>query len=174
MRQRGFSLVEILVALVVVSIGLLGVAKIQALAYASTNISSSRSLAAIQAASLASAMRANRAYWSSGLAPASITVTGSKISDATLNAAATADDACRQGGGGSCTPAVLAAYDLHQWANALNSLLPSPQSDIACPNATAPVSCTIRITWSEKLVAVNGQGASGAMQAPTYTLYVEP
>jgi type IV pilus assembly protein PilV len=101
-------------------------------------------------------------------------VTGTRISDSTLNAAATADDACRQGGGGPCSPATLAAYDLHQWANSLNSLLPNPQSVIACSNATAPISCTIRITWSEKLVAVNNQGAAGVPQAPTYTLFVEP
>ena len=60
---RGFSLIEVLVALVVVSIGLLGIAKMQAIAYSSTGVASKRSLAAIEAASLASSMHANRAYW---------------------------------------------------------------------------------------------------------------
>ena len=46
-RTRGFSLLEVMVALVIISIGLLGVAKMQALAYASTSTASSRSLAAI-------------------------------------------------------------------------------------------------------------------------------
>jgi prepilin-type N-terminal cleavage/methylation domain-containing protein len=60
---RGFSLIEVLVALIVVSVGLLGIAKMQAVAYSSTGVASKRSLAAIEAASLASSMHANRAYW---------------------------------------------------------------------------------------------------------------
>ena len=35
-RARGFTLLEVMVALVVTTIGLLGIAKLQALAYAST------------------------------------------------------------------------------------------------------------------------------------------
>ena len=46
---RGFSLVEVLVSLVVVSVGLLGLAKMESLAIASTGVASSRSLAAILA-----------------------------------------------------------------------------------------------------------------------------
>ena len=34
-RSRGFTLIEIMVALIVISVGLLGIAKLQALAYAS-------------------------------------------------------------------------------------------------------------------------------------------
>jgi len=65
--ERGFSLLEVLVALVIIGVGMLGIAKIQALAYASTGTASERSLAAIEAASLAASMRANRGYWT--LAP---------------------------------------------------------------------------------------------------------
>ena len=61
--RNGFTIIEVMVALVVISIGLLGIAKMQALALASTSTSRLRSLAAIQAASLGSAMHANRAYW---------------------------------------------------------------------------------------------------------------
>ena len=41
-RSRGFSLVEILVALIVSSIGLLGLAKMEALALASTDVAGTR------------------------------------------------------------------------------------------------------------------------------------
>ena len=43
-REGGFSLIEVMVALIIVSVGLLGIAKMQALAYASTGIAGKRSL----------------------------------------------------------------------------------------------------------------------------------
>jgi hypothetical protein len=74
-----------------------------------------------------------------------------------------------------CDPATLAAYDLHRWAAGLTALLPNSTATINCPTVTTPINCTIQVTWAEKTVAVNAQGAAGpAMQAPTYILYVEP
>jgi type IV pilus assembly protein PilV len=171
----GFSLIEVLVALIIISVGLLGVAAVQALAYASTGTASMRSLAAIEAASLASAMRANRAYWSSGLAPVPITITGTTISDATLAATAIPANYCTPAGSAPCTsPAVLAAYDLHRWANALSALLPNPVAVITCPTGSTPINCTIQVGWDEKNTAINAQSLGLGMQAATYTLYVEP
>ena len=166
---RGFSLVEVMVSLIVVSIGLLGIAKMQVLALSATSIASKRSLAASEASSLAASMHANRAYWASGVAPVSFTVIGTTISDGNLATAA----ACA---GAVCSAPQLAAYDVQQWAAAVQALLPSPNSTISCTNlAGSPVSCTIQVAWSEKAVSVNTQGATGpAMLAPTYTLYVEP
>ena len=96
---RGFSLVEVMVAVVVICVGLLGIAKMQALALSNSNTSRLRSLAAIEAAGLAAAMHSNREYWagSTGTAPpATITVnalTNPQIqsSDAGLQAAAGVD-----------------------------------------------------------------------------------
>lgn len=168
-RGRGFSLVEVLVALIVLSVGLLGIAKMQALALSSTTVASSRSLAAIEASSLADAMHANRVYWAG--AP-SFTVAGNTVT--TLPATATA---CAS----SCTPTQLAASDLQTWATALHALLPNDQANITCSNTTTPVSCTIQITWSEKTIAINTQAQAQASSSasvdinnPQYTLYVEP
>jgi type IV pilus assembly protein PilV len=164
-----------MVALVVLSVGLLGIAKMHALAYASTSTASLRSLASIEAASLASMMRANRAYWATGLAPPLITIDGTAISDATLANTAASASYCMKGPTAPCSPATLAAYDLHRWGAALAALLPGPTSVISCPVVTPPISCTIRIDWTEKVVSVNSQGVAGpAMAPPTYMLYVEP
>jgi type IV pilus assembly protein PilV len=163
-----------MVALIVTAIGLLGIAKMQALAYSSTSIAAVRSLVAIQAAGLAASMHANRAYWA--VTPMAITITGTGISDATLNGAATAANYCLSGGGGApCTAANLAAFDLHTWANALSGLLPNstPTTTITCI-APAPINCTIQTTWTERTVAINTNGVNGAAPIPTYTLYVEP
>src|ERR1700676_4836787 len=116
-RSAGFSLIEVMVALVVCSIGLLGLAKMESLAISSTSVAGSRSIAAIEASSLASAMHANPGYWAAGLAPGSTTVyydstPALQISDSGLATAAT----CLTAGTGSCTPAQMAAYDVQQWA----------------------------------------------------------
>jgi len=175
-RCHGFSLVEVMVALVVCAIGLLGLAKMESLAVVSTAVASSRSLAAIQASSLAAAMHANRSYWAAGLAPASTTVTVPggvpTISDPGL---ATIPVSCLIPGALSCTPNLMAAYDVQQWALALYNVLPGSFSTIACTTIGFPVTCTIQIQWTENAVAANVQQTNiNALQAPTYVLYVQP
>ncbi|MGH8227836.1 MAG: type IV pilus modification protein PilV [Steroidobacteraceae bacterium] len=179
-RSRGFSLVEVMVALVVIAVGLLGIAKMQALALSSTSSASMRSLAAIEAGSLAAAMHADRDYWSA-TPPATVNVSGTTIDVSSL--AATAD--CTSAGSAPCSASVMAAYDFQQWVAALNQLLPNPTAAINCETVTAPISCTIKIGWSENAVAINSQeastdatntasGTTAAFRTPTYTLYVEP
>jgi type IV pilus assembly protein PilV len=163
----GFSLVEVLVALVVIGIGMLGLAKIQALAYTSTGTASLRSLAALQASSLASAMHANRNYWS--VLPPLFSyqfagTTAPVTTDATLTGA---------GCTAACAAGPLAAYDVQTWVTAVNAILPNASGIISCPT-NAPVSCMIQLTWGESNVAINAQAQGNTMAAPTYTLYVVP
>lgn len=177
-RARGFTLLEVMVALFVTTIGLLGIAKIEALAYSSTTTASMRSLVALQAAGLAATMHANRDYWAAGLAPPSFTITGTVISDPTLNSTSTAVGACEFGQGAPCTPAALAAYDLHVWAAALNAMMSnsSPVTTINCPVAV-PMNCQISVTWNEKAVSINSQAAAATTATtftPTYVMFVEP
>lgn len=178
-HSRGFTMIEIMVALIVTSIGLLGIAKLQALAYASTGSAAVRSLVALQAAGLAASMHANRGYWAAGAAPVPFTITGTVISDATLNSTAALPNYCASGGGGApCPPQVMAAFDLHTYATALNAMLNNsdPITTVTCP-AAIPVNCTIQVTWNEKAVSINTQGVANTTQAtfaPAYILYVEP
>ena len=69
-RQAGFSLIEVMVALVVCSIGLLGLAKMESLALSSEDLSGNRTIAAIEASSLAAMMHADRGYWATSAATA--------------------------------------------------------------------------------------------------------
>src|SRR5580704_6582490 len=107
-RARGFSLMEVMVALVVSTVGLLGLAKMEALALSSTSVASSRSLAAIEASSLAAAMHANPGFWQAGTAQASYTISGT----ATTNPYA-ASPTCTLTGTSSCTPQAMANNDLN-------------------------------------------------------------
>jgi type IV pilus assembly protein PilV len=202
-RVRGFSLVEVMVAVIVICVGLLGIAKMQALALSNTTTSRLRALAAIEAAGLASAMHSNRQYWAGNAPPATITVNGAvnppqiTSTDAALQAAAIADVA--QGpvtdnitlpcvgtanGVSTCSnPVNLAAFDLARWTSSLSSLLPNPQSTITCSFVPgAPPSCTIQIRWFERAAAMTQQEAqqevnnplAAQIEQPTYLVYVEP
>jgi type IV pilus assembly protein PilV len=185
----GFSLIEVMVALVVCAIGLLGLAKMESLALSSTNIAGSRSIAAIQAASLAAAMHANPGYWANGFAPASFTVSYSGttplISDAGLATVPAAP--CTTAGTTSCLPPVMAAYDVQAWASALYAVLPAYFATVTCYTGGFPVTCTITIQWTENAVASNAQqtnmanisnvgagSSANAQSLPTYTLFVQP
>lgn len=196
-RSRGFSLIEVMVALIVICVGLLGIAKMQALSLSNSTTSRMRSLAAIEAASLASAMHSNRQYWAN-TPPTTVTVNPGLIAstDAALAAAANADLAAlpspsmacvgAAGAVAKCAAMPLAAFDLARWGVSVSGLLPpppapTPMASISCPpvaGVNAPTSCTIRISWGEKAVAVNQQETTAAVnaqfQVPTYTLYVEP
>lgn len=185
---RGFSLVEVLVALVVLGVGLLGIAKLEGAAFSNTATAARRSIAALEADSLAASMHVNRGYWSGGDAVGSvITVAGTTVTVATgapnLMAAVGTAPTCTTTT--ACSVANLAAYDLAQWAAALQPILPSYAATITCSTGT-PVSCTLNIEWSENAVAVNSTEASAAASAPSaasaaegfqnpsYTLYVQP
>jgi type IV pilus assembly protein PilV len=174
-RSRGFSLVEILVALIVSSIGLLGLAKMEALALASTDVAGTRSLAAIQASSLAAMMHADRAYWGAGLAAGTTTVQVTSGAVAVSNTALQGSYTCTTAGSTACTPTQMAARDIQTWGQALQALLPGYLATITCTTAGFPVSCTVQIQWAENGVAILSQQSNIASLAqPTYTVYIEP
>ena len=186
--QKGFTLVEVLVALIVISIGLLGIAKMQALSLASTGTARMRSVAALEAASMAAMMHANRTYWAAitgSTVTVTVTVANSTLytsSDTTVTTPADCNATA------TCSPAALAGYDLNRWATSLKQTMPTnTTATITCPGgtATAPVSCTLQVNWTENLVDTKAGMNTGltdaqnvtALQntAPThFLLYVEP
>jgi type IV pilus assembly protein PilV len=185
-RQRGTSLIEVLVALVIVSVGLLGVAKMQALAISSSRTSSLRSLIAIQAGSMASAMHANQAYWQTylignTLTPFSATLTYSGTTPTvTITATDTGLTASSNCSTGTCTAQKMAAYDLQQWALSLWALTQNVGSasvnppTISCVG-TGPVTCTVEIQWTENTInIVNATSGGGSTAASVYNLVVQP
>ncbi len=169
-RSGGFSLIEVLVALIVLSVGLLGIAKMEGLALASTGVAARRSLAAIQAASLGDSMHINKTYWGTA-SGADITVSGNQVTQGLpVSPAPSCVDT-------ACDAPSLASYDLQSWANSLNGLLPDAAATVSC-NTSTPIECLITISWSEQAVALNSaqsaDGAGSAITNNTYTLYVEP
>ena len=195
---QGFSLVEVMVAVVVICVGLLGIAKMQAMALSNTNMSRQRSLAAIEAASIAASMHSNRQYWALAIVtPFTVSISGKPAvvasSDGGLQAQTTADltnlTACigNNTGAVACNnPSDLAAFDLARWwVTSVSVQLPNPTATVTCPlvpaGNAAPISCTVQISWTEKALAMNAEEAAqekavgpSLSEQPVFTLYVEP
>ena len=182
-RAGGFGLIEVMVSLVVIAIGLLGVAKLNALAIGNTRNSGSRAVAAIYIGSLSAAMHANGQYWQvPGTATANVTATATVTApggvltvDSTLAAQSLDCGYSASNTAPSCSAVQMAAYDLRGWSASL-AQLPSGSGAVSCTTATtAPVTCTITVNWTEKTIANNAAVNSAAQPAPQHlTSTVEP
>jgi type IV pilus assembly protein PilV len=118
MRERGFSMVEALITVLVFAIGLLGVIGLQVLALSSSGMSNQRSEATVLALDMADRMRANLGAVNSGVG------TGYDV-------AVPAANACRAvyadavAAAGVCTTDQLAADDLADWLAQIQQSLPA-------------------------------------------------
>jgi type IV pilus assembly protein PilV len=171
--RRGFTLLEVMIATFVTAIGLLGLAKMQALAVSSTQNAGSRSLIAFQVGSLVSAMHANKSYWGYGNAPATFSVRGLVVTDSTGVHNASVSGACLTA---TCTSAQLAAVDLQAWAASMNGRVPTYSANFNCTTAiTAAVGCEIFVSWSENRISINKATSGGAdAQVQSFSVYAKP
>jgi type IV pilus assembly protein PilV len=162
-NQKGFSLIEVLVALLIISFGLLGVAGMQALSISNTSVADFRSLAALQASSMAAAMSSNEGYWQTPLATTSVTVIGTTISGTGLTNSSTVCSSTL------CTATQMAEFDLQNWGQTLAAVLPNGYGTINCSlPANAPVTCQIYVYWSEKTYAQNQVSTASSTGNPQY------
>ena len=171
-KGGGFTLIEVLIALLVTSVGLLGLAKMQTLAISATKNTGTRSLIALQVESLGSLMHANRTYWATVPGPASFTATASAVIDATHALDGGTAGSCTT----SCTPAQLAAADTQSWVEDMNAQFPTYAAKVDCTTAL-PINCSIYVTWSEKVAAMNQSTATGAanqISTQSFSVYIKP
>lgn len=132
----GFTLVEVLVTLVILSVGLLGIAALHSASLRNNLDSALRSQASALAADIADRMRANR----------NVALTGA------YNL-----------GLGDATPALtgtptLAQRDLNAWRTLLAQVLPAGNGAVAIDPATDV--CMITVQWGER--GRQGEGTAGA------------
>lgn len=169
-RRRGFTLIEVLVAMAVIAVGLLGIAAMETTSLGATTGAGNESTVAVMTQSLADAMSANTGYWKAGVFPASpFTVSGSTISDSTLNGVS------QDCSSADCTPLQLAGYDLRQWGTDLQGRIPGAAGTIACQLGVSgsPNLCTITVDWTAKAAAAANDGTkkNAATVTPmSYTL----
>jgi len=148
-KTTGFTLVEVLVALVVLSGGLLGLAAMQATSLKNNQIAYNRGQATQMAYDIADRMRANMAdvmLPNPGLIinPNSVYVTINP------NAASTKPNCTDTIG---CTAADMAENDLFEWNNAIATTLPDGTPAITVDAVTQIF--TISIRWNENIDSNN-------------------
>ena len=181
---KGFTLFEVMVALIVCGVGLLGLAKMAALGISASQNAGARSLIAVQMESLASMMHANsatdpdpvtnlpRGFWQSGQM-LKFTATGTTITDASGSLTTAYPAGCLT----TCTPTQLAAFDVNTWVQDMNSQFPTYNATVTCAPAPVQIDCTIQVTWTEKQLAINATAAVGSATQITqqsYSIYVKP
>lgn len=158
--SSGFTLVEVLVALLVISIGLLGVAKLVLAAVKANDSAYLRGQASALAYSILDDMRANHPYAVNNLGYA-----------VAYGAYANPGFTCT---GGACTPAQIAQYDLYMWkqqlsaaSNVTSGALPSGDGQVVMAvSATGQVTATITVEWDDSVA----QWAFGAPKGATPNL----
>ena len=137
MAQQGFSMIEVLVTLLIISLALLGTAGLQAYSMRLSQGGQFRTQAVFLAADLAERMEANK--------PGS--VAGAYVV-ANSNVAVTPSTACVDA---ACAAAALAAFDVAQWQNAITTTLPQSSWTVAQTVAGNPSTYTITISWVDRL-----------------------
>ncbi len=177
--QFGISLLEVLITLLVITVGVLGLTKMQALSLANTYSSSARGLIALQASSLAASLRGNSVYWQGGAGAALCTNNAcsfSGSSTATFGVAPALSSCQASVPLNACTGAQIAALDTNTWMANINAHIPSYSALLNCSGT--PTLCSIQINWYEKTVGMNASTAAlssaNTSVQQSYYLYVQP
>lgn len=146
--RRGFSLLEVMVALSVISVGVLGLAGLQLAAKRAGHEAMQRTTAASLAMDIMARMRANPQALHNYVSTAQLAGFSGSEPTPGCNSSSTA-----------CTPAELAAHDLWQWGQALNGAAETRMAagrQLAVGGLLEPSACisvnsgrvTIAIAWA--------------------------
>ena len=146
---HGFSLIEVLVALFVLSIGLLGLAALQTTGLKFNHQSYERTQAVIQTYDIIDRMRANKGG------------TGDNINSAYDSVSPGATSGTTDCSQTSCNGTELAQYDIRGWNNTNAALLVEGKGAICRGNFDSSLSCTVTgniyrvaVTWKESDLAM--------------------
>ncbi len=177
--QAGLTFVEVLVAVVIISIGLLALARLQGVGVYNNHISHLHSIASIYTENMASLMRANVAAvnandYASNAAPATINYATVRTTyDPTIVDCRTLFTS----GTTACTPAEQAQVDAFNWASALWNVLPSGTGTVTCNDSDGGTDAdpctdgsthTISVSWNEKDLE------TGTIVAKTFSTVFRP
>ena len=147
MHVRGTTLIEVLVAALVGSIGLLGTAGLMTMTTKANHSAYENTQAGVAAQSLIDAMHIN---------PAAV---AADSYDGRFDAAdAAAADCAKQ----ACTPAQRASYDRARFSRVIATTLPNGIAQLKCEagGAAGETTCRLQIDWSPQALASSDKQAS--------------
>jgi len=159
-KHTGFTLVEVMVALVVMAVGMLGMAGLYVEGLRSGQTSIARTTAVTLAADMADRIRANPAVPILATLPSSIMQDAAPAAPVYVAGGPGVNNNCVNGGA-NCNPAQLAADDWFWWNQDLQNRLPvgaNATIDLAPPVlANTIATYTITIRWPESAMAGNAE-----------------
>jgi type IV pilus assembly protein PilV len=154
-NNRGVSLIEVLISILLAAIGLLALAGTNVASIRYTKMSQYRGTATLLAADIGERMRANKA----GLASYAVT------DDFNAQASApVANTTCETYTVVACTPAILAAYDLATWRLLVRNQLPEGSVFIT-PNALHSAA-DVWLAWRDPAVADSLDAPVAQLECP--------
>lgn len=133
-------MIEVLVTMVILAIGLLGVAGLQVASVRNTHVAAQRSIATQQAYDIAERMRVNFGPFGGGVGVPGEGTAGGAYDN--LDAGIPADPGCAP----NCSPAQRAVIDHREWNTANAALLPGGNGTVL---GTLAGGFTVTINWTE-------------------------
>lgn len=176
LKQKGFSLIEVMVAFLITGVGIMGAIGLQNLALQNNQTSQNQVYGAYLAYDMIDRIRANR----TALA-------------AYDNAAGAAVAACAAEGNVDCAPAARASTDVAEWLMALQTALGADAQAAVCVDSTpddgtaAASACdgngtdwVVKLWWDEGHTVADGHGLAQALSVdntqsgPSFYLVFRP
>lgn len=163
-RETGVAMLEVLIAILIMSFGLLGVAGMQLVGMRSSNTAHLRSVATFQAYDIADRMRANMT---------AVRDTNASNNYSSISCATTYSSPSCAGpfGAAGCTPTEMRNYDAAAWCTTNASLLPGGGGTVS--NVANSNAFQITITWTERC-QTGETGCSAGVYTRTFNTQFVP
>ncbi len=142
-NSKGFTIIEVLVAMVILSIGVLSLGLLQLTAVQNTQGGHMRSQAAILAYDVIDSMRANIPAVANG----DYRITFAQATPVAVDC---------YGPGANCTTAQMATTDLNRWRNVLTNYQPSGSGQVSTVNVGITTQVIVAVTWVDPYSAESG------------------
>ena len=142
-KQKGFSLIEALVAFLILSVGMLGIASLQTMSLKSGHTAALRTVAVMKVDEILESMRSNPTEVLNYAAGPADMGTDNGCSETSVAAA-------------NCTPAQMAQDELFRWKNSLIEALPNNAGTTATVVITPAVApdilnlVVVSVNWNER------------------------
>lgn len=148
---RGFTLLEVLIALVILSIGLLGLAALFSSGLQSNHGAYMHTQATLLAYDMADRMRANTGGVTAGDYDSIALGVPSSWTNCATSGTNTPTD---------CSPAQVATFDDYQWESELKDLLPNGKGSVE----KSGTNYVITVMWDDQHTGATGTNCSGNSQ----------